>query len=151
MFHWFYCFLCSWIWFPCLYLDNVWLILFFVVCLCRMSLYFMMKLVSCFKFLLSSLGKSKWKVLGFVVIKNFLLSMCTPIIIIMTWLNYCKPCWWFYYADAKIIIFVWFRFSFCINCFLLLFVLIILEVWLKVCLEFGVRTFNPFPLLAFSS
>ena len=56
-------------------------------------------------------------------------------IIIMTWLSCCKLFWWFCYADTKNIVCVWFHFLICINCSRPLFVLIILEVWLIVCLE----------------
>ena len=46
----------------------------------------------------------------------------------------CKPFWGFY-ADTKDIVFPWFQFLICMNCFQLLLMLIILEVWLTVCLE----------------
>ena len=62
--------------------------------------------------------------------------ICT---IIITWLNCCKVFWWFYYADTKVIVFVWFHFLVCMNyiqlIFVLIFVLIILEGWLIVFLE----------------
>ena len=61
-----------------------------------------------------------------------LIAIIFSSMIIMTRLNCCKLFWWFYYADTKYI-FVWFHSLICMNCFQLLFVLIILEVWLIVC------------------
>ena len=93
------------------------------------------------KFMLLSIFKMKLKriALGSVIITNLLSSICTSILI-MTWLNCCNFFWWFYCVDTKDTIFICFFFVFCFfsvcaNYFQLLFVLIILEVWLRVCLE----------------
>ena len=91
----FYCFLCTWISFPSLYLENNWLISFFVECSAKSSL--------CLKLMSRPLGKSNWKVFGSVFITN----MLSPIII-MTWLNCFKVFWWFYCVDTKYIVCAWF-------------------------------------------
>ena len=99
----FYCFLCTWISFPSLYLENNWLISFFVECSAKSSL--------CLKLMPRPLGKSNRKVFGSVFITN------TPIII-MTWLNCFKVFWWFYCVDTKYIVCVWFFFFLvCMNYF----------------------------------
>ena len=64
----------------------------------------------------------------------------------MSWLNCCKIFCWFYYADTKDTVSVWFHFLIFINGFQLLFVLI-LEVLLIVCLE--LRFLILLPLLLF--
>ena len=128
-----YCFLCLWISFPCLYFEKNWLISFFVLCLAKNSLCFIIESISCFRLPSIFLFKSKRIAFGSAVIASFLPSVCTPIIII-TWLNCCKVVWWFYYADAEHMAFAWFRFLVCLN-FQFLFVLIILEAWLIVCLQ----------------
>ena len=56
-------------------------------------------------------------------------------IAIMTCLNYCELFWWFYYAETKCIVFVWFHLLICLNYFMLLFALIILKIYLIICLE----------------
>ena len=69
---------------------------------------------------------------------KYLLSLYTiifPSIITMTLLNCCKLFWWFYNADTEDTVIVSFYFLIFINCFQLLFVLIILEVQLIVCLD----------------
>lgn len=53
------------------------------------------------------------------------------------WIKYCKVSWWFYCTDPKEIVFLWFRFLVCMDCFQLLLVLIILEVLLIIWLELG--------------
>ena len=63
---------------------------------------------------------------------------------IMTWLNCCKLFSWFYWTDAKDIVFVWFHFLIYMNCFQLLFVLIILKV--NGLDMFGVKIFNSLPV-----
>ena len=69
----------------------------------------MKEAVSCYKFLSTFLGKSKWIVFGSVITTSFLSSMCNSIII-MTCLNCCKVFWWFY-CDGKVnTLFVWFGF-----------------------------------------
>ena len=66
---------------------------------------------------------------------------------IMTWLNCCKLFSWFYWTDAKDIVFVWFHFLIYMNCFQLLFVLIILKV--NGLDMFGVKIFNSLPVFYF--
>ena len=104
----------------------------------------MIKSISCSKFQSTPLGKSKWNFFCPVVISSLLSPMCTPIII-MTWLDCCKAFWWFRYVDKVDMLFLWFCFLVCKNYFQLLFVLIILEVWLIVCL--GLRFLILFLLL----
>ena len=94
----------------------------------------MINSVSCFWLLLTSIGKSKWRVLSLVFITSRLLSIYIPIVI-MTWLNHCKAFCWFCYADTKDILSTWFYFLVCMNYIQLLYVLIILEVWLIVSFE----------------
>ena len=64
--------------------------------------------------------------------------MCTHIIK-MIWLNHCKVFWWFFCVGGRDIIYLrhntWFCSGNCINYFQLLFVLIMMEFWLIVCLE----------------
>lgn len=67
-------------------------------------------------------------------ITSLLSSMCAPISI-MTTLNYNKGFRWFYYADAKDLVLVWFRFLVCKNSFQLLIVPVIMETCLIVCLK----------------
>ena len=88
--------------------------------------------------------KMKIKSFGFYYYN--LPSMYTPIII-MTWLKFCKMFLWFYYADTKDIVFIWFFLLVCLNNFQLLFGLIILKAWLIVCL--GLRFLILFLLLIF--
>ena len=97
---------------------------FFILFSAKYSLLFMINSISCFKYSSTTFGQSKLKqkVLG-SLIKIMFSSM-----IVMAWLNCCKPFWWFYHADTKDIVFVSFDFLIYINCFHLLFVLIILEV-----------------------
>ena len=105
--------------------------------LSKSSLCFMIKSVSWFKLLWTSSDKSKWKILGSLVIKSLLSPVCTFIILSLSyhWLNYCKVFWWLYYVDTEYIVFVWFRFLVCMTSFQLLFVLVILEALLVVCSE----------------
>ena len=84
--------------------------------------------------MLASLGKSKQKVFGSVVITSLLSTKWTPTVI-MSWLNCWKSFCWFYYAETKDIVFAQFHFLICLNYFQLLFVVIILWVWSVVCLE----------------
>ena len=120
--------------FSCLYLDNNCPTLFFVVCPAKSLLCFMIDQVLFAKLLSAYLGKSKRKVLSSAVVLSSIYSMCAPLILV-TWLSYCKLFWWFYWVDKVDTIFVWFWFLVCINYFQLLFVLIILDVWLIVCLD----------------
>ena len=80
-----FCFLCSWISFSCLYLDNNWLILFLIVSLAKI-----------------------------VIILSLFVIMIIPIVI-MAWLNNFKLFWWFYYAYTKDIVFVWLSTFICAN------------------------------------
>ena len=114
----FCCFPCSWISFPCIHLDNNCLI----ECSAKSSMFYD-RLNSCFKLMPASLNKSKWKVLGSVVITSLLFRIIT-----MIWLNCFKVIWQFYCVDTKDIIFARFRFLVCLNYFQLLFVLVVLEV-----------------------
>ena len=105
MAHPFYCFLCSWISFPCLYLDNNFLISFFIVYSAKSSLCLM---ISFTKLLSASLGPSKRKVFDSVVTMSSIYAMYASIITI-TWLNCCELFWWFYYVDKIDAVYVWFR------------------------------------------
>ena len=90
--HLFCCFLCSWISFPCFYLDNNCLTSLFIASSAKSSLCFMTESISSSKLLSASIGRSKQKVFGSVVITSLLFTMYTPIII-MTWLISCKLFW----------------------------------------------------------
>ena len=65
---------------------------------------------------------------------SLLSLMITPIVITI-WLICYKKFQWFYYADPKDMVFVWFNFLVCMNYFQLLFELITFAAWLPVCLE----------------
>ena len=91
------------------------------------------------------------KSFGFCWSYKFVVSMCTPIVI-MAWLNCWNSFCWFHYGDTKDIVFAWFGFLVFMNCFELLFVEIILEVWLIVCFEsFSFFTSQSPPNITFSS
>ena len=122
----FCCFLCTWTWFSCIYLDNNCSILFFFYSQLKMYCFFLINWISCSKFSSTFLGQSepKMKVLGSLITIKF------SSIIIMTWLSYSKLFRWFYCIDEVDTKFFWFNFLICMNCFQLLFVLIILQVWL---------------------
>ena len=117
----FWCFLCSWILFPCFYLDNNYSVLFLILLPANDSLPFMINSISCSKFSSTILGESKlkWKVLGSFI------TIIFSSIAILTWLICCKPFWWFYNAHAKDTVFAWFNFLVSMNSFQLCFVLII--------------------------
>ena len=138
MVHWLCCFWCTWILLPCLYLNNNWEILFVIICCAKKSFYYTTLVLRIILFKgasdISSLRKSKWINFGSVITTSLLYLMFTPIVV-LTWLNCCKVFWWFYYANTKDIVLVWFHFLVCINYFQLLFALIILEVELIVCVE----------------
>ena len=127
MVHLFYCFLCSRMPVPCLYLNNNYPISFFVFCsvkillFCDMISFILQILVNAFRQI-----KMKMKSFG-----SFLSSMSTTIII-MTWLNCCKLLWWFYFVDTKDIVFVQFCFLVYMNYLQLSFKLIMLKTWLIV-------------------
>ena len=97
------------------------------------KLCFIIKQISCFKIMSTFLGISTRKVFGSFATTSLLSPMFTAIIIKIR-LNVAFF-WWFYYADPKDVVFVWFLFLVCMNYVLLSFVLIINEDWLIVCLE----------------
>ena len=108
----------------CLYFSNSCSISFFVLFSAKDSLLFIINLISCFKLSSSSLGqwKSKQNVLG------SLITIILSSMIILTWFNCCKLFYWFYYAETKDIVSVWFHFLISMNCFQFFFLLIILKV-----------------------
>ena len=119
----------------CCFDAYIWI--FFVVCsannsLCYTSLVFRFIVFwAVFDILFSS--KSKWIVFYFctyykLVVFNDHTHCCND-------LNCFKRFWRFYYADTKDIVFVWFQFLVCVNYLQFLFVLIILEFWLIVCVQ----------------
>ena len=125
------CFPCSWISFSCLYFNNNCSVSIFILFSAKDWFLFMINSISCIKFSSTfwSQSKLKQKVLGSLITVIFSST------IVMTWLNCCRLFWWFYYADTNDTVFVWFRYLISLNYFQLLFVLIILEVYLIICLE----------------
>ena len=126
VFHSFYCFPCSWILFPCLYFNNNYSIRVFILFSAKDSLVFMINPIPNFKCSSTFFDQSKLKQKVF----GSLITVIFFSINIMTWLTCWNLFWWFYYADVKDTAFAWFRFIICLNCFQLLFVPKILEVWL---------------------
>lgn len=121
--------------FSCLYLDHNCLIPSFVLCLAKSSLCF----IPCFKLMPTSFltRKSKWKVFRSVVIASFLSPIYKFVVS-----HYCNASiklflsfWSFYYAHTEYVVFFWSHCSICLNYFMLLLVLKILEVWLIVCFQ----------------
>ena len=117
-----------------LYLDNNQLISFLNVCSAKSSLCLMIKSISCFKLLPTFSAKSNWIVFGFVLLQDCykiiarLLPLVITSIFIRTWLCWCKMFRWFYCADTKDIVFIWFRFIVFMGYYQFLFVLVILEI-----------------------
>ena len=104
--------LCSWISFPCFYLDNSCIISFLIVCSAKSSFFDRIS----FKLLSTSLGKTTWKFLLSVFIRISLCLMYISIVV-MTALNCCKVFWWFYCVDKVNTLFVWFLFLVFLNYF----------------------------------
>ena len=134
--HWFYYFPCSWISFPCLYLDNNCLASFFIVCSVKVLYVLWWNQFHDSNYcehLQINQNEKCWILL-------LLKVCCLQCVLSLSyhWLNYCKVFWWLYYVDTKYIVFVGFRFLVCMNSLQLLFVLVILEALLIVCSELRV-------------
>ena len=95
---------------------------------------FIINSISYFKFLSTYFGQSKLKQKN----QGSLITIIFFWMIVITWLNYCKLLWWFYYDDTKDVVFVWFHLLIYINCFQLSSALIILEIWWIICLKLNV-------------
>ena len=89
-----------------LYLGSNCLISVFILFSDKDALLLIINSVSCFKFLSTFLGQSKLQRKGLESLIKIIFSS----MIIVTWLNYCKIFWRFYYADTKDKVFVWFHF-----------------------------------------
>ena len=111
------------------------------------SLRFMINSISCFKFLWIYSGKSKWKVLG-SLITSILSAMYSPSAI-MARLNCCKV--------FSVILLCWYkRYSIFLILFFLLFELFPAFIYVDnigslVNSLFGIKIFNYFPFLIYSS
>ena len=105
MAHWFYSFLCSWISFQSLYLDNNQPISFFIVWATKNSLDFMIKSVSCLRLL----STPKWIFFLVLLLLSLLLLMIIPIFM-TTCLNCCEVfCWYKRYIICLISYFSFYK------------------------------------------
>ena len=121
MVHSFCCVLWSWILFPCSYLDNNCSILFFILLSAKDFIAFYDKFNVIFQIFFNIFKPIKIKIINLAsFITRTFCSNCYNFLI--------KRFWWFYFVDTKDGAFFSFCFLICLNYFLVLFGLIILEV-----------------------
>ena len=124
----FSCIWCLWILFPCLYLDNHCFIWFFILSSGKDLLFFIKKSISCFNISSTSLNRWKKNDLGFLHNHVFFHDYNDLIKISKTFLVILL-CRYKRYSICLIYYLI------CMNCFELLFALIILENWLIIYLK----------------
>ena len=121
-------FTCFWILLQCLYFYNNCSILLFLFCSqVKYSLFFTFydKFNFMLQILINILGEWKIKIksYGISTHNHILFYYYNDLIKLFSFFF-----WWFYFSDTKNALFAWFNFLICLNYFLLLFMLIILEI-----------------------